>query len=380
MKSRSVYLDYAAATPVDKQVLAAMQPYFTDKFYNPSALYLESQDVSKDLQAARTSVAAHLGAKPAEVIFTAGGTEANNLAILGIMIQYPNANIVTSSIEHDSVLKPAQEFQHKEVDSQLDGRIDLDDLAKKIDDNTVLVSVMYANNEVGTIQPLREVAKIIEQIRAHRQKNDNKLPLIFHTDACQATNYLDLHVHRLGIDLMTLNGGKIYGPKQSGVLYKGAKIKLEPIIFGGGQEFGLRSGTENVAGSIGFAKALDIAQSKKDVETQRLLKIQSQFVEGLQNISGCVLNGSTKYRLPNNVHVTFEGVDNEQLLMQLNELGVMCATGSACSASKDEVSHVLSHLGLSDAEAQSSLRFTMGRQTTAEDINHTLKSLAKLLK
>ncbi len=376
---RTIYLDYAAATPVDPIVLKVMQPYFVDEFYNPSALYLNSQKVSKDLENARTSVASILGVKPAEIIFTAGGTEANNLAIVGLMIQHPEANVVTSEIEHDSVLKPAREFNHRKVKTLPDGCIDLSDLAKKIDDQTVLVSIMYANNEIGTIQPIREVAKIVQKIREERQKSDNKLPLYLHTDACQAANYLDLHVHRLGVDLVTINGGKIYGPKQSGALFVAANVKLEPIIFGGGQELGLRSGTENVAGDIGFAEALKIAQDKKEGEVARLQKLQQQFIDGLQKLPNVTINGSLKNRLPNNVHATFTGQDNERLIMQLDELGIMCAAGSACSASSEEVSHVLHAVGLSDTQAQSSLRFTMGQQTDSDDINFVLKTLAKLL-
>lgn len=372
-------MDYAAATPVDPRVLATMKPYFSDKFYNPSALYLASTEVGKAIGRARAAVAAQLGAKPGEIIFTAGGTEANNLAIFGIMSQYPEANIVTSGVEHDSVLMPARQFKHHEVKTQPDGQINLTDLAKKIDDKTVLVSVMYASNEIGTIQPLREIAKLVETIRAKRKKSRVSTPLFLHTDACQAANYLDLHVHRLGVDLMTLNGGKIYGPKQSGVLFKASHVNLRPQIRGGGQEFGLRSGTENVAQIIGFAKALDIAQSKRASETARLKILQKQFIQGLQKLPNKAnINGSTKQRLPNNVHVTLSGHDNERLLMYLDEQGIMCATGSACSASNEEVSHVLSAIGLSEGAAQSSLRFTLGRQTTTADIKHALKVLNNL--
>lgn len=378
---QTIYMDYAAATSLDPKVLAAMQPYLQQQFYNPSALYLASQAVAKDLSIARAKVANILGAKPTEIIFTAGGTEANNLAINGIAQQYPEANIITCAIEHDSVLAPARQYDHKIVTVDEQGRIHLNDLEQKIDDKTVLVSIMYANNEVGTIQPIRDVAKIVNNERAQRVKSGNKLPLLLHTDACQAANYLDLHVHRLGVDLMTLNGGKIYGPKQSGVLFKAAHVQLKPQILGGGQEFGIRSGTENVAGSIGFATALDSVQSKHNEEVSRLQTIQQEFITELQkHVPGVIINGSTKYRLPNNVHITLLGQDNERLLMSLDELGIMCATGSACSASKDEASHVLEALGLSEKSARSSLRFTMGQQTTIEDVRQCVKSLQKIVK
>jgi cysteine desulfurase len=223
---------------------------------------------------------------------------------------------------------------------------------------------------------------MIKQIRSERRALGNNTPLYLHTDACQAGNYLDLHVHRLGVDLMTLNGGKMYGPKQSGILYKAAHAQLEPIIFGGGQEFELRSGTENVASIIGFATALGMAQSAKTKEVKRLQELQEQFINGLQGLQGwalqaseCVINGSLKHRLPNNVHVTFLDQDNERLMMALDERGIMAATGSACSASKEEASHVLTALGLTETEARSSLRFTMGRQTTLEDIKYTVAML-----
>lgn len=376
---RNVYLDYAAATPVDPKVMSVMQTYFTDDFYNPSALYLASQKVSKDIETARSSVAHQLGAKSEEIIFTAGGTEANNLAIAGVMRQYPGGHMLVSAIEHESVLKPAAQFDTEEVRVRPDGRIDLIDLEKKITKKTVLISVMYANNEIGTIQPIRELAKIVEKVRVERKKQGNTRPLYLHTDACQAANYLDLHVHRLGVDLMTLNGGKIYGPKQSGVLYKAANVNLQPLILGGGQEKGFRSGTESVANVMGFAKALQIAQEMRQSEGQRLEELQRQFINLAEKIAGVTVNGSVDYRLPNNVHITIEGQDNERLLMVLDECGIQCATGSACSASNEEVSHVLHAIGLSDKQAQSSLRFSMGRGTKKDDIVYTVENLQKSL-
>lgn len=379
MTNEPIYLDYAAATPMDERVLEAMQPYFAAKFYNPSATYLAAQSVSKDMLAARTKIAFYLGARPTEIIFTAGGTEANNLAIQGVLQQYPGSNVIVSAIEHESVLAPARAFQYKEVAVDKQGSIELEDLSAKIDDQTVLISVMYANNEVGTIQPLREIAQTVQHIRDERRKQGNSLPLYFHTDACQAANYLDLHAARLGVDLMTLNGGKIYGPKQSGVLYIHSSVRLHPQILGGGQERNLRSGTENVAATIGFSEALASAQAMRHDESKRLSGLQLYFYEQLkQKLPTAVVNGSKKKRLPNNVHITILGTDNERVLVELDEAGILAAAGSACSASDEEPSHVLRAMGISVEDAQSSLRFTMGRATDQNAIDHTIAILQKV--
>ncbi|HVA11415.1 MAG TPA: cysteine desulfurase family protein [Candidatus Dormibacteraeota bacterium] len=373
----NIYLDYAAATPLDKSVAAAMEPYLTHQFHNPSATYDAARQVQKDLNQARAHVAHWLGSRPSEVVFTAGGTEANNLAIHGIMRQFPKGNMLISGIEHESVRAPASRYDMREVNVQPDGRLDVSDLRQKIDDKTVLVSIMYANNEIGTVQPIREVAKIIKEVR--RLRGLSGLPLYFHSDACQAANYLDLHVDRLGVDLLSLNGGKIYGPKQTGVLYVKAGLKLFPLIDGGGQERGLRSGTENVAGIIGLATALTLVQTDRREEGERLRKLQHQFFTSLtEALPVAIVNGSTKYRLPNNLHFTLPGTDNERLLIQLDEAGIRAAAGSACSASDQTPSHVLRAIGLSDQDAQSSLRLTMGRHTTLTELEQVIHSLQRL--
>jgi cysteine desulfurase len=377
--SEPIYLDYAAATPLDGRVLSAMQPYFTDRFYNPSATYLAAKGVAAELAEARGRVARRLGAKPAEIIFTAGGTEANNLAIRGVLAQYPDASVVVSGIEHDSVIAPASQHSCRLVKVLADGSIDLSSLEAAIDDTTVLVSVMYANNEVGTIQPLKDIAAVIRRKRMERS-GQNALPLYFHSDACQAGNYLDLHVSRLGVDMMTLNGGKLYGPKQSGALYVSASVQLWPLILGGGQERGLRSGTENIAGAVGFAKALDIAADMRTAETKRLQALQGYFfAEISQQLPAAVVNGSRKKRLPNNLHITLPGTDNERLLMQLEQAGILAAAGSACSASDEEPSHVLRAMGISDADTQASLRLTMGRGTNQAQLDMLLAALKRFV-
>lgn len=370
------YFDYAAATPLDERVLAAMQPFFAQDFYNPSALYGAARQTHKELDAARASVAAVLGARPSEVVFTAGGTESDNLAISGIMQQYPQANVVTSSIEHDAVLEAAAPYDHRLVPVASDGLVNSDELDTVIDDNTVLVSIMYANNEIGTVQPLSKIAKKLQFLREQRRLAGNKLPLYFHTDACQAAEYLDLHISRLGVDLLTLNGGKIYGPKQSGILYVRGGVVLAPLVRGGGQERGVRSGTENVAACVGFAKALEIAQAGRHDEARRLQTLQKHFMDGIaEKLPVAIIRGHRKQRLPNNVHLTIPGADNERLLIQLDEAGVQAAAGSACSASSDTPSHVLRALGLTDEEARASLRFSMGRGTTVEQVDQALELL-----
>lgn len=373
-----IYLDYAAATPMDPSVATAMQTYLSDKFYNPSATYLAAKSVAADIAEARAKVAHWFGARPAEIVFTAGGTEANNLAIHGVMSEFPGKKLLVSAIEHEAVLAPARAYDCTEIPVHTDGVVDLEALAGLIDDDTVLISVMYANNEIGTIQPIKQIAALVADVRQRRGQSG--LPLYLHTDACQAPAYLDIHASRLGADMITINGGKIYGPKQSGALYVKTGTSLQAQILGGGQERGLRSGTENVANIVGLSVALDLVQNRRHEETKRLQSLRDQFIKDLQAaIPQSVVNGSLKHRLPNNVHITIPGQDNERLLMALDEAGIMAAAGSACSASKEESSHVLRALGKTDAEAYASLRFSFGSGTTSDQLKHTLKTLVKLL-
>lgn len=376
-----VYLDNAAATPVDSEVWAAMLPYFSDKFYNPSATYLPARQVGHDLGQARQKAAELLGAKANEITFVAGGTEGNNLAIRGVLELFPNSSVTVTSIEHDSVLAPAQQYNCSVTFVTKQGRVDLDDLKAKITDKTVLVSSMYANNEIGTIQPIKQIAALVATIRKQRRAQGSTLPLYLHIDACQAGNYLDLHVNRLGVDLMTLNGGKLYGPKQSGVLYIRRGVHIAPQILGGGQERGLRSGTENVAAAIGFAAALEKSQKLRSAESKRLSQVQKIFFDLChQKIPGATVNGSMTSRLPNNLHLSFVGQDNERLLLELEKRGFLAAAGSACSASSDLPSHVLRAIGLTDAEARTSVRFTMGRSTQEKDIVALGMALQQILR
>lgn len=370
------YFDYAAGTPLDPKVLKAMEPYFIDLFYNPSALYDSSRRIKSDIRSSRETVARILGARTSEIIFTAGATEANNLAIKGIMDRFPDKNIIISAIEHESVVKPAEKYNFKVAKVNQKGLLDLDNLAKLIDEDTVMISIIYANNEIGTVQSIKSVAELIEEVRQRRKKSGNQTPIYLHTDSAQAVNYLDIHVSRLGVDLMSINGGKIYGPKQSGLLYVRTGLVLEPLILGGGQEKSLRSGTENVPAIIGLAKALEITDKLKKKESERLKNLQTLFLNLLKEKGvDFILNGTAKNRLPNNINLSFPGKDNETLMILLDNAGLMVATGSACSASSQEPSHVLKAIGLSDEEIAGSLRITLGRQTTEDSIKRLVNQL-----
>ncbi len=370
MKKQNIYLDYAAATPVAKEVLAAMQPYFSTNFYNPSAEYTPARQTKAALEQARQTVAATLGVKPKEVIFTSGCTEANNIAIHGVLQKFPKANIVVSEIEHHSVLYPAKRYQHQLVSVDGNGVVQATEVLKCINDSTVLVSVQHANNEIGTIQPLRKIAHMLEEIRVVRRQRGNKIPLYLHTDAAQSANYLQLHAHRLGVDLMSLNGGKIYGPKQSGALFVRSGLELTPLLQGGGQENGLRSGTENAPGIIGFCAALTAAQALGDAENRRLSDLQKHLVGQLKSAFPALqINGSMKHRLPNNLNFSLVGFDNERLQMALDQQGIWVATGSACSESEEQPSHVLTAIGCSDQQIRGSIRLSMGRATKKSDLD-----------
>jgi cysteine desulfurase len=357
-----------------------MRPYLHESFFNPSAIYLDAKQIRQDIEQARKQVAGVLGSRPDEIIFTAGATESCNLAIKGVMQQFPDANMLISSIEHSAVIQPAKAFDTRNIAVEADGLIDVQNLEQTIDDKTVLISIIYANNEIGVVQNLSEISKMIARVRDRRRLASNSLPIYLHTDAAQAASYLDLHVARLCIDLMTLNGGKMYGPKQTGILYVRAGVKITPQIEGGGQEFGLRSGTENVAGIVGFATALSEAQSMRRDEVERLSTIQSKLFEELSllEIPGLVINGSIKHRLANNVNFSLPDQDGERLIMALDEVGIQCATGAACSALTDESSHVIKALGRSENEARGSIRVTMGRSTAVQDIDDFLERLKKL--
>lgn len=383
MKTKKrVYLDHAATTYSDPRVIEAMKPYFERNFGNASSIHKEGCDARNDLTQARRVIAELVEAGADEIIFTNGGTESDNLAIFGVARQYKKGHIITSAIEHHAVLNPCEAlekegFKVTYVKTDKDGIVNLKEFKKSLRKDTILVSIMYANNEIGTIQPIREIAKII---RDFRKKNNIGFPL-FHTDAIQAAGYLDLNVQRLGVDLMSVNASKIYGPKGMGFLYAKKGIKLQPILYGGGQERGLRPGTENLAGIVGLAKALEIAKNAAQKETKRLSVLRDYLIRNiLSKIPRTRLNGHPVLRLPNNVNVTISGIEGESLVLYLDAAGIACSTGSACTSTSLEPSHVITALGRLEEDAHCSIRFTLGRKTTKNDIDYLLKVLPSIVK
>ncbi|MDO8335859.1 MAG: cysteine desulfurase family protein [Candidatus Saccharibacteria bacterium] len=373
--AKTIYLDYAAATPLDSNVLAEMQPYMTDAFYNPSAPYQPAREVRKDIEEARISVARIIGAKPTEVVFTAGATESINLAFnIG-------GHMVTTTTEHAAVLQAANTHDATLVNVDEKGRVNPNDIKKAITPKTTIVTVSFVNNETGTIQDLKSIAKIIFDERQKREAKGSTTPLYLHTDASQAAGMLDIHVARLGVDMMTLNGGKIYGPKQTGILYFNSSIDLQPMIVGGGQERGLRSGTENVAGVIGFSKALEIAEKKRKTEFERLENLRQQMLDILQKeFTDIIIIGDQKHHTPHILTAAWRGLDAERVLFALESQNILVATGSACAANKDTRSHVLTALGLEPGIIDASLRFSFGRHTTSDDVDTAAKIIVDVIK
>jgi len=380
---KRIYLDNAAATSTDPEILQVMLPYFGGVFGNPSALHLDGRVAKNALFESRKKVANILNAEVGEIIFCGSGTESDNLAIFGMGRFYKNRgrHLVSTNIEHHAVLNSLQHLQKKEnftvtmVPVKKNGIISKEEILKNIKPETILISVMYANNEIGTLQPIKEITDIIRKWKKENERGVNDPPF-FHTDACQAAGYLDLDVKKLGVDLMTLNGSKIYGPKGVGVLYIRRGIHLEPIIFGGGQEMNLRSGTENLAAVTGFAKALELVQKNKNKENARIKKLQKYFFQQiLKNIPRVVVNGDLTNRLPNNVNVSILGIEGEAALLCLDEKGISTSTGSACDSARLEPSHVILALGQSYEYAHGSLRFSMSKYTTKKDIDYTTRIL-----
>ncbi len=380
-----IYLDYAAAAPVRPEVVKAMQAYLTDQFYNPASLYQPARAVRRTIDDARSTVAKVLGAKASEIIFTAGATESINLAVQGVAKAFPGQHIATSAIEHESVLATVNALgkqgwmQTSVIPVTADGFVRIEDVAQAITDQTVLISVIYANHEIGTVQPLAKIGQLIAGIRTDRAKRGISLPLYLHSDASQAAGYLDLQVQRLGVDLLTLNGAKLGGPKQSGVLYVKTGTRLEPLIYGGGQEGGTRAGTENAAAAVGLAKALEIATRERVEETKRLAGLRDQLIKALAQIPRAKLNGHISKRLPNNVNFTFYDATGETLVLYLEQAGILAGTGAACSIGSDQPSASLIAIGLSPTAANSSLRLTLGYQTTAADIRQVIKVFPALV-
>ena len=356
-----IYLDHAAATPVSAKVFEAMQPYFLNDFFNPSSAYLPAKKVASEYEEAKGKIAHAIGAKANDLIMTAGATEANNLAFTAVS---PDGEVLYLKIEHDSVRNPAKRFAYQEIEVDKNGRILMDDLRARINDKTELISVALANNELGTIQPLAEIAALIREVRFDRLSRGVKTPLYLHSDASQAMNLLDINVARLGVDLLTLNAAKVYGPKGVGALYVSHDVRLIPLTLGGGQENGLRSGTQNVPGVIGFAEALVNAKEHLNGNRKKYAEFRKILLEGIKD---CELINK-KHSLDNFVVLCFDGLDAERLVYLLEDREVYVSTGAACAASKGVRSHVLTAIGLSDSEIAGSLRLTLGETNTKEQI------------
>ena len=371
-----IYLDFAAATPVSEKAREAMEPYFSERFFNPSSPYLPAKRVRETYEKAKADIAHSIGAKSADLVMTAGATESINLAFTAV----GDGKVLYLATEHDSVKNTAKQSKNEEILVDKTGLIDLDDFKKKLTDEVTFVSVALASGELGTIQPISQIAEIIGEARRGRLERGIKKPLYFHTDASQALSLIDFNVSRMGVDLLTLNSAKVYGPKGVGALYVGHDVKLAPIAFGGGQEMGLRSGTENVAGVVGFAAAA--MEAKKHLASNRK-KYEKLKLILKKELSACkiesVFLGNKKHQLANFCPVSFPGVDAERLIYQLEEQEIYVSTGAACAASKGKKSEALKAIRLSDEEIRGSLRITMGCLNDEEQIKQAAKKIAEII-
>jgi cysteine desulfurase len=370
-------MDYQSAKPVDPRVAKAMAAYLFDRFGNPSSLHSVGDDATETLDRSRAVVADHIGARPEEVIFTSGATESNNLALIG----YAQRNrrkgdhIIISEMEHISIHNigkalEKQGFSVTRVPLDQHGRVNMRKLRSRIRDETILISVGIASNEIGTIQPIREIADLV------RGKG-----IALHTDAVAAQGLLPLKVDDLGVDLMTLSSNDFYGPRGLGALYVRKGVRISPVIIGGGQEMGLRSGSENVPGIVGMATAVQILEDEQEAEVQRIRALRDRLIEGvLSTVPRSHLNGHPTERLANNAHFRFEGIEGESLLLSLRDEGVQVATGSACSSKTLEPSHTLIACGLLHEEAHGSLELTLGRWSKEEDVDHALEAIPKVVR
>lgn len=361
-----IYFDYAAATPLSPVALAAMQPYFTDKFYNPSSPYAPAVEVRRDYEAAKHRLAVVIGAKSDDIIITAGATESINLA----MTAAHGGHVVSSTIEHHAVMHAVALYDHTFVAVDASGIVKPSAIASAITPTTRLVSIALANNEIGTIQPLRDIAAVVQQERARRLDAGDHTPIWLHSDASQGVGQIDVNIARLGVDLLTINAAKCYGPKQVALLWRMPRVELRPVIVGGGQEMNLRSGTENVAGTIGFATALVEANNRRKSESKRLGNLRDRLEKKLtEGCDGLVVTVPGKKRLPGSLHVHIPGIDAERLVFLLESKNVLVATGSACAANSGTRSHVLKAIGLDDVSVDGSLRLTLGRFTDETQID-----------
>jgi cysteine desulfurase len=375
---KPVYLDYAAATPVDGRVLSAMRPYWSDIYANPSALTASAGAARRTVEDARRRVARQIGAKPYQIIFTSGATEANNLALKGAMAKL-GGHLLVSAVEHESVLEPARQLKHDLIPVNKYGELEVERLKKLIGDRTSLISVIHVSNETGVIQPLAEIAGLIREVRRDRIGRGVKRPLLLHSDAAQSPLTNDIKAHRLGTDLMTLSAQKIYGPKGAGCLYVRDPRWLSPQMHGGGQELGLRSGTEPVPQIVGFAAALELAALKRPSRQKKFQALYEHLIARLAAKQPDVrVNAPSRHRAPHIVSLLVPGADGEALVMALDQRGIEVATGSACAAAGDAPSHVLTALGLTRTEAAATLRISFGTATTVRDLDRFVAALGEV--
>lgn len=396
-KKKTIYLDYASLTPVDPAVLDCMYEYDKTHTGNPSGIHADSVESKQVLEKSRTTIAGHFSARPEEIFFTGSGTEGDNLAIWGTVLAYTGTglpHIVTTNIEHSAVrelclyLEKTNKAEITNVPVGVDGIVDPKEIKKAIKKNTVLVSVQYANNEIGTIQPIREIAKVIRQ---YKKENTDSV-VLFHTDAAQAVQYCNINVQQLGVDLLSCNGSKMYGPRGSGILFKKHGIPFTPIFYGGHQEGGLRPGTEDVGRAVGLAKAFDITRAIAYAETIRLTEIRDYFIDELYKIMpDMVVYGSPIERLPNNINIAIPGYISETIVIYLDAQGICVSEKSACQSDSGVDSYVLEALEYARISASQtlsvpipsgtgSIRFSLGRSTTMSDIDHTVATLRDILK
>ncbi|MGM5483411.1 MAG: cysteine desulfurase family protein [Nanobdellota archaeon] len=372
MRLKKIYLDNAATTKVDEKVLEAMKPYFIKEYANPSSAHTSGIDAKESIEKARKTIAKSINAQPEEIIFTSGGTESNNFALKSIAFTNKKKHIITTKVEHKCVLNSCkwlenQGFEVTYLDVDKEGFISLEDLKSKIRKDTILVSVIHGNNEIGTINDIEEIGKICK---------DNKI--YFHTDACQSYTKTEIDVQKQNIDLITLNSHKIHGPKGVGALYIRKGTEIESWQHGGGHEFNLRSGTENVPGIVGFAEA--VKQSDKKKHTNHISKIRNKLISGILEIPGTNLNGSDTKRLCNNTNFLIEDIAGDTLGAMLDSKNISSSTGSACSEASSEPSYVLKAIGLDNKQAEASIRLTLSRYNTEEEIDYTIKLIKKFVK
>jgi len=376
---KKVYMDYASTTPVDKEVLKEMLPYFDKIFGNASSIHSFGRKAFNSIEVAREQVGNLLNANPDEIIFTSGGTESDNLAIKGVAFQNKKKrdtrgyHIITSEVEHPAVLETCKHleklgFNVKYLPVDKHGLINICDLEDAISKDTFLVTIMFGNNEIGTIEPVEEIGKITK-------KHD----VIFHTDAVQAIGKVPLDVNKLNIDLLSISSHKIYGPKGSGALFVRKGVKLQTLAHGGGHEKGLRSSTHNTPGIVGLGKACELGKKRMSKDVAHLISLRNKLIKEIKTIEQCYLNGHPEKRLANNAHFRFIAIEGESLNLMLDDKGIAASTGSACSSKKLQASHVLLAIGLDPAEAHGSLRLTLGRMSTKEDVEYVANVLPEVV-